>query len=258
MRLRIDLRMDYAIGFQDPVLLAITPAQATGQTVLSDTLKLENATWSWSGGASETGQRIWVRPHGAQLRLQYLAEVAIHRTVTDLESLAADRWDTMRPEVFNFLRPSRYCPSDLFGTFVRGEFGHLAGGAKIAAIRDWTARTIAYVPGSSRHTTTAIDTFLAREGVCRDQAHLVCSLARAAGIPARYTTGYGPDVLPQDFHAVAEVWLDGGWHVVDPTGMSTASELAIIGSGRDAADMAFMETEAWSTPVAQNITVAIV
>ena len=45
---------------------------------------------------------------------------------------------------------------------------------------------------------------------------------------------------PQDFHAVAEVYLEGQWHLVDPTGMAKASEIARIGVGRDAADVSFM------------------
>ena len=131
--------------------------------------------------------------------------------------------------------------------FADERFGHLEGGAKIAAILDWTSSSLAYVPGSSCGTTTAYDTFVMREGVCRDYAQLVCGLARAANIPARYVTGYGANVDPADFHAVAEVWLDGAWHLVDATGMCSASGLAIIGTGRDATDVSFMETEKEAT-----------
>ena len=51
---------------------------------------------------------------------------------------------------------------------------------------------------------------------------------------------FAPNVTPQDFHAVAEVFLDGSWHLVDATGMATEGEMAKIGIGRDAADVAFL------------------
>ncbi|WP_342454627.1 transglutaminase-like domain-containing protein [Sphingomonas sp. H160509] len=58
--------------------------------------------------------------------------------------------------------------------------------------------------------TTALDTFASRSGVCRDYSHLLVSLARAGGIPARCVSAYAPGVDPPDFHAVAELWLAGG------------------------------------------------
>ena len=64
--------------------------------------------------------------------------------------------------------------------------------------------------------------------------------------PARFASVYAPDVTPQDFHAVAEVFLadptceGGAWHLVDATGMASAGEIAKIGIGRDAADVSFL------------------
>ena len=84
------------------------------------------------------------------------------------------------------------------------------------------------------------DTFAARRGVCRDYAHLLVALARAGGIPARCVSAYAPGVDPPDFHAVAELWLGGGWHLIDATGMATCGDLARVAVGRDATDIAFM------------------
>src|SRR3546814_5329824 len=53
----------------------------------------------------------------------------------------------------------------------------------------------------------------------------VCSSdLRAAHIPARMASVYALRVAPQDFHAVAEVYLDGDWHMVDATGMTRPAE----------------------------------
>ena len=78
---------------------------------------------------------------------------------------------------------------------------------------------------------------------------MLITLARAAAIPERFASVYAPDVTPQDFHAVAEVFLadssggpnrGGAWHLVDATGMADAGEIAKIGIGRDAADVSFL------------------
>lgn len=114
---------------------------------------------------------------------------------------------------------------------------------------------MSYVPASSSPATTVVDTFAAREGICRDYAHMVCALARAAGIPARFASVYAPDVDPPDFHAVAQVWLEGGWQFVDATGMSRPDEAVLIAVGRDACDAAFLETDLPAEPVAQSVAV---
>jgi transglutaminase-like putative cysteine protease len=256
MRLNIKVSMDYAIDPGDPVLLAITAAQTHGQSVVESALEVENATLRWIEGEGKLGQRVWATTDDARLKLQYHAKVDLTRPDPLLQRLGATPMHELPGDVVTFVRPSRFCPSDLLVPFADKQFGHLDGGDKIAAILDWTAASLAYVPGSSNVTTTAIDTFLSREGVCRDYAHLVCGLARAANIPARYTTGYGADVTPPDFHAVAEVWLGGAWQLVDATGMSVAASLVVIGSGRDAGDMAFMETGKPAHLIYQSIDVS--
>lgn len=135
-------------------------------------------------------------------------------------------------------------------------FGHLTGGAAVEAVRDWIATHLAYVPGASHGGTTALDTFHAREGVCRDYAHLLIALVRSLGIPARMVSAYSPDVTPQDFHALAQVWLAGDWHLVDATGMADPATTAIIGVGRDAADIAFLTIFGGAMLNAQTVQVS--
>jgi transglutaminase-like putative cysteine protease len=143
-------------------------------------------------------------------------------------------------ETVQYLLPSRYCPSDQFQNFVDAEFGRLQGGERVAAMRDWVEERFSYVPGSSLSDTTALDTFVKRQGVCRDYAHVMVTLVRASGVPARIASVYALGVEPQDFHAVAEVFLGGSWHLIDATGMATEGGMAKIGVGRDAADVAFL------------------
>ncbi len=85
-----------------------------------------------------------------------------------------------------------------------------------------------------------METFVERRGICRDYAHLMITLARASGMPARIVSVYAPDVEPPDFHAVAEVFVGGEWRLVDATGMAQPDTMVRIGVGRDAADVAFL------------------
>ena len=143
-------------------------------------------------------------------------------------------------EAVKYLMPSRYCQSDLFDGFVEAEFGKLSGGARVAAMRKWIETNLSYVRGSSDERTTVMETFVERRGICRDYAHLMITLARASGMPARMVSVYAPDVTPPDFHAVAEVFVGGEWRLVDATGMAEPDTMVRIGVGRDAADVAFL------------------
>lgn len=255
MRIDIDVTMDYQLCGKDLVQLTIEAAQLEGQAILEAALDIDGATVSRISGEGGVGQRVWAHVSNDRLTLRYRAKVDVMRSTVALETLAATPLYALPGDVTTYLRASRFCQSDVFIGFATQKFGHLAGGAKVAAIRNWVAAELTYVPGSSNGSTTARDTFVAREGVCRDYAHMVCCLARAANIPARYASVYGPEVNPSDFHAVAQVWLEGAWHLVDATGMSEAETTVLIGTGRDAGDVAFMETEKWAQLINQRICV---
>jgi len=257
MRLAIDVDMTYRLGAQRIVLLALEAARTPGQTIVAESVAVEAATVERFAGEGGVGTRLWAHVDGAEMRARYTAEVEVTRPAVDLAGRAAVPWHRLPGDVLTWLRPSRFCQSDEFASYAERRFGDLEGGAKIAAIRDWVAREIIYLPASSHTGTTVLDTFARREGVCRDYAHMVCALARAAGIPARYASVYGLGVDPQDFHAVAQVWLDDGWHLVDATGMCTPDGLVLIGVGRDAFDAPFMETLDDASVVSQTVSVRV-
>lgn len=255
MRLRVELDMSYRVGASGRAMLAVEAARCEGQQVIHDRLAVDDATISRIPGENGVGTRTWVHLAPGIMRVSYRAEIAVTRQDVPLASRTAAPIHALPAEALTYLRPSRFCQSDEFATFVNNRFGHLEGGAKIAAIRDWVAAEIAYFPASSDVQTTAVDTFARRAGICRDFAHVVCALARAANIPARYTSVYGLGVEPPDFHAVAQVWLDGGWHLVDASGMCSPDGMAVIGVGRDACDAPFMETEDEARFLSQRVFV---
>lgn len=257
MQLSIRTELDYAPIDPDPVdvLLQIEAAMIPEQRVIAAHIALPPVEhFARVQGQSAIGERIWLRVAGP-LQVRYEATVSVERMLAEIETLPAVPAHQLPGETVDYLMPSRFCPSDTFDEFSREQFGMIGGGARVAAIRDWIARTLTYEPGSSDAMTTAADTFHSRQGVCRDYAHLLISLVRASAIPARYASVYGLGVDPQDFHALAEVFLDGAWHLVDATGMTTPDRVAKIGVGRDAADVSFLTHYGPMELVAQTVQV---
>ena len=141
-----------------------------------------------------------------------------------------------------YLRPSRYAEADKFYGFAATEFGNYVDSATLLEkVSSWVGTRLNYVPGSSDPIDGAVDTLLAGAGVCRDFAHLVVALLRAVNVPARVVSVYAPGLYPMDFHAVAEAFVEGsgGWS----TGRCwrRGRRLVRIATGRDAADIAFLD-----------------
>jgi transglutaminase-like putative cysteine protease len=246
----IDISARFAFSVDQPtdVLLQFEAAAIPEQVVLSANSTLPPSNYVARVAAQDgIGERLWLCVQGSY-EVAYNATVDVKRLSPDIATLGQLPLHELPGETVQYLFDSRYCPADRFHAFVEGEFGRLSGGARIAAMRAWIANEFTYVCASTT-STTALDSFVERRGVCRDYAHVLITLARASGIPARYVSGYAPGVDPPDFHAVAEVFLNdptiqsgGAWYIVDATGMADPAELVKIGVGRDAADVSFMTT----------------
>jgi transglutaminase-like putative cysteine protease len=140
-----------------------------------------------------------------------------------------------------YVLASKYCEADLLFALACREFGALAPGyRRVQAVCRWIRDNIAYQIGTSSPLTTARDVLANRAGVCRDFAHLAVAFCRALNIPARFVTGYARyNDPPPDFHAVFEAYLGDRWYLFDPTQLSPLDEIVRIGTGRDAAEVAF-------------------
>jgi len=246
MQLSISAHLELQLPDETDILLQIEAAHLPEQAVLNGNLAMSQTDYfARVPGQDAIGERVWFRSSG-QFLIDYHAKVAINRLVLPIERLRALPPHKLPGETIPYLMDSAYCPADRLRFHVDAEFGSLEGGARIAAMRDWINQKFTYAPASSDATTTALDSFVERRGVCRDYAHVLITFARAATIPARYASVYAPSVCPQDFHAAAEVFLadeggEGGtWHLVDATGMAQAEEMAKIAIGRDAADASFI------------------
>ncbi|ABC62202.1 transglutaminase-like domain-containing protein [Erythrobacter litoralis] len=249
MKLSITVELQFHAAQPVDCLLQCEVAAMPEQRILSGVTRLPASIAIKRVPAQDSvGERFWITAE-KDVAITYEAQVEIARSATDsarLGSLSEIHKTELPGEATQYLFDSRFCAAESFQSFVASEFAETRGGARIAAIREWIADHFSYTPGVSGPHTSARDSFVERRGVCRDYAHVMVALARASGIPARYASGYAPDVEPPDFHAVAEVFLadpqgsGGDWVPVDATGMAKPDELAIIGVGRDAADVSFL------------------
>lgn len=240
MNVDIEVYLSYFAPQKTDILLQIEGTEQGSQSIVSANIDIPFTDHFVRIEADDGyGERIWLRTTG-EFRCTYNARIKVKREAVEIADLKSTPVHKLPAAAIRYLMPSRYCPSGEFQQFVHDKFDGKKGGKKIVAIRDWILKNIQYVPGASNFLTTAGDTFVHRQGVCRDFAHVMISLARAGGIPARYASVYSPDVMPQDFHAIAEVWLDGAWHMVDATGMSNPQSTIRIGVGQDSADVAFL------------------
>jgi len=247
MPIEISVTFDFTLDQPTDLILQFEAAAIPEQAILSSNTRMSCGEHHARVAAHDAiGERVLVEAEG-RFEVSYQAVVEVDRLAPEMAGLAQLHPHELPGETLDYLLDSRYCPADRLQPFAEDEFGDTSGGARIEAIRDWIARHFTYEPGSSTATTTALDSFIERRGICRDYAHVLITLARASTIPARYVSCFAPGVTPPDFHAVAEVFLadetiegGGAWYIVDATGMADPSETVKIGVGRDAADVSFL------------------
>jgi len=152
-------------------------------------------------------------------------------------------------EVLLYLMASRYCETDRLTDIAWSLFGNTPPGwARVQAINDFVHNHVTFGYEHARSTKSAFDVYQEKKGVCRDFAHLAVTLCRCMNIPARYVTGYlgdigvPPDPAPMDFSGWYEVYLSGKWYTFDGRHNEPRIGRILMGTGRDAADVALSTT----------------
>lgn len=255
MIFQIEARLAYRFDQRCEVLLLLEAARSADQTVLSESLRLEPQVEIARLDAPVTGERRAVFVAEGDLEIRYDATVEVNPRDSRLGEGHVSPVRGLPGEALRYLRPSRYCPSDRFESFVAREFGALHSGEQVKAVLAWISAHVDYRAGVSNVESTALDTFVDRAGVCRDFTHLAISLCRAAGVPARAVSAYAWGLEPPDMHAVVEVFLGGRWQLVDPTGLAPVDGLVRVATGLDAADIAFMTIFGRGEHVSQTFTI---
>lgn len=154
--------------------------------------------------------------------------------------------DQLPPGLLRYTLPSRYCDSDKLMDFAYQQFGGVPHGVRrVQAICDWIHHHVEYRYGAGQPHYSAADVLAQRFGVCRDFAHSAIALCRCFNIPARYVTGYVPDVAfldpgtPMDFHAYFQVYIGHRWLTFDARFNEPRIGRIKIACGLDAVDGAF-------------------
>lgn len=229
----------------------LTPQTTPTQLTLESTLTIHPAAnvlryWDY-WGSQVTAFDLHV-PHD---RLEVVARSVVETSPWE-EPETVVAWDELRREdvrdrFAELLAPTAYTPAEPRLAEVAAEVA--AAPDPLAAMHvasDAVGGHLRYVAGSTGVHTTAVEAWEAGEGVCQDFAHLMLTLLRAAGVPARYVSGYlhpadapvlGETVVGES-HAWVEAWA-GEWVALDPTNRARVEERHVtVGSGRDYGDVA--------------------
>lgn len=246
-RIRIGYTVDlnYEVFGPAAFIFNIHAARSEQQRVLRETVVVDPPVdWRVETEPSLGNRLLRLRADAGRLDVRYVGNVEVAQHMAEPAQIVAGPIDALPAEVVRFLWPSRYCQADQLQQVAWREFGQMAAGhAQVEAVCRWVRSRVAFRAGTSTPATSALETLEHGVGVCRDFAHLTIALLRSLNYPARFVTGvdYGaPEELgPPDFHSYVEVYIGARWWLFDPTGMTPITGLIRIGTGRDAADVAF-------------------
>jgi transglutaminase-like putative cysteine protease len=266
------IRLRYHADLQYEVLSSgcdfifnVQAARTAHQQVVSEKLKISQPVQPQAFIDPATNSRyLRLRADQGPLRLYCEAVVDLTHHRAPPTTLAEVSIAQLPAETLPYLYPSRYCQSDRLHRYAFAQFGGLQQGyGRVQAIRDWVLGHVDFVSNSSDANTSACDTLVTKQGVCRDFAHLMIALCRAVNIPARFATGidYGADPAlgPPDFHAYVEAYVGHHWYLFDPSGTAVLMGFIRLATGRDAADCAFASifgSVEWQSPLIEIEAIA--
>jgi transglutaminase-like putative cysteine protease len=251
------IRIEHSTGYRyaSPVVssyneVRIIPQTAEHQLTLEATVRTEPAS---------TTYRYWdywgTQVTAFDIHTPHTELVVTGRSVVQTEEpgrpTAALSWAELTDEsvsdrFIEFVRPSTATPEHPELVAAARELAAVHAPEQfVGAVGDWVRDRLTYRPGTTGVHTSAVEAWQQGEGVCQDFAHLALVLMRAAGMPARYVSGYqhpsadaevGETVAGQS-HAWVEGWV-GQWWGFDPTNAVPAGQQhVVVARGRDYNDV---------------------
>lgn len=206
-----------------------------------------------------------ILPEHRELRVESEAIVLVHPTQAWVSNPVPlheldQRMDSVRDEFYDWMAPSQYCPVlPALRPFVDEIEARCDGSVRSFAE---TAATVVnerctYKPGATHVHSSVEDVLVTCAGVCQDFSHMLISILRQRGIPARYVSGY---LIPRQRVAAPEessraamenviggqashAWVqanipDLGWIGLDPTvGYFVDEQHILVARGRDYGDV---------------------
>jgi transglutaminase-like putative cysteine protease len=199
--------------------LHLTPRAEPQQHVLQWQLDTPGSLHAYTDAYGNLTHMLTLdKPHDA---LAIVAEGIVETTVPPRGRLHGK--DTLSPLVYTVA--TRLTTAD--DTIRARAASHLpqarAGTRDLMGLAERIHTAVAYRSGATEVTTTAAAALAQGAGVCQDHAHIFLACCHAAGVPARYVSGY---IDPGNTdHAASHAWVDAwvqdddytGWVSIDVT-----------------------------------------
>jgi transglutaminase-like putative cysteine protease len=201
-----------------------------------------------------------ILPEHRALRVETEAVVLVHPQDIPAPSILLlpdfDRLrDSLVDDYYDWISPSQYCPflpaiGELVCQAEKDSDGTVYGFAQAASAL--IHKRFRYQPGATHVHSSVADSLETQAGVCQDFSHLLISLLRTRGVPARYVSGYLVPRQTADEQGAMErvigglashAWVqafvpDIGWFGLDPTvGTFVETQHIRIAYGRDYGDV---------------------
>lgn len=247
LAVRVGCNISYEAAAPTPGLVIFKPRQDAYQSIRQESMSFESelSTTEFEDDHHNIVYRLTLKP--GMNTIHYDAIVMVPSVTEDFAWVDEPIPPYLLPaSILRYTLPSRYADSDKLLNFAWEHFSHLDQGLdRVKGICQWLHNNIEYRTLSGSPTLSASEVIERRYGVCRDLAHTAVALCRTFNIPARYVSGYVPDVgypdpgTPNDFHAYCEVYLGGRWQTFDARYNEPRIGRIRICSGYDAVNCAF-------------------
>lgn len=259
LEIRHITRYKYAVPIRESVMeVWMQPQKSIRQRLVSFDLDLDPASqlFSYVDSFGNAVHHFDVpQPHD-QLTITARAAVESHAPPRLPESVDPGEWDRLRSEAlrgecFDFLHPHGFArETEALRRYIADQgiedIRRQDPLRAVLALNKAIYESFAYEAGVTRADSFIDHVLETRRGVCQDFAHVMITICRSWGMPARYVSGYlftdrkhGDRSDPDATHAWVEVFLPTlRWIGLDPTNNTIAGERHIICAiGRDYSDV---------------------
>lgn len=239
MWLRTSCEMKFEVSVPTPFILMLRPRNGANQWVARESYMIKPSVpvFEFTDDYGNLCQRL-IAPPGL-FSVHTSADIHTSEHIDVCPGAPFEEVQNLPNAVLTYLLPTRYCESDRFIDLAQELVLDVTPGYdQVAVINQWIRDNVRFNPDSPYFQMSAVEVNQAREGVCRELAHLGIALCRALCIPARMVVGYLHGLQPMDFHAWFEAYVGGRWYSFDPTQLEPRGGRVIVAYGHDAADVA--------------------
>jgi transglutaminase-like putative cysteine protease len=257
LEIQHETRYSYSAPIRESVMeLWMQPRSAPGQRLVSFDVATEPKArcLSYIDWLGNTVLHFNVPEEHETLVIRTSASVETRPPDAAPAAVSPEEWDRLgqewvRDRYFDFLHPSKFvADTEHLSRFVEEHAVERLDDplSSLRRLNDLMYGAFEYTPGFTA-ADSPIDASLAhRKGVCQDFAHIMLTVCRSWGVPARYVSGYLLNAHaakersnPDATHAWIECFLPSlGWIGFDPTNDTlTAERHVAVAIGRDYADV---------------------